>query len=80
MLRDEAHRFAISFHRKKKRRKDIEVSLLRKRGIGPATLKRLLDYFGSFEAIERAGYEELKGVVGVKIADILTQETENEER
>jgi len=80
MLRDEAHRFAISFHRKKKRREDIEVSLLRKRGIGPATLKRLLDYFGSFEAIERAGYEELKGVVGVKIADILTQETENGER
>ncbi len=67
-LRDEAHRFAITFHRKQKRKADQEIALLKKRGIGEATLKKLLQYFETFENIEKASYEELSGVVGTNIA------------
>ncbi len=71
-LRDEAHRFAIAYHRRSKRRRDAQVALLEKKGIGPATVKKLLDYFGTFEAIESADYETISAVTGKKIADILT--------
>ena len=71
-LRDEAHRFAIAYHRKRKREADRRLALLRKRGIGPATVKRLLDYFGTFEAIEKAGREELAKAAGKRAAEILS--------
>jgi excinuclease ABC subunit C len=71
MLRDEAHRFALSYHRSKKRREDRRISLLQKKGIGPATVKRLLDFFGTFEAIERAGYEEIAQVSSERVAAAL---------
>ena len=52
--RDEAHRYAITYHQNKKRKEDTQVSLLNKKGIGKSTVKKLLDYFGTFEAIENA--------------------------
>ena len=67
-LRDEAHRFAITFHQKQKRKADREVTLLRKKGIGEATLKKLLQYFETFENIQNASLEELTQVVGTKVA------------
>ncbi len=67
-LRDEAHRFAISFHQKQKRRADKEVTLLRKKGVGEATLKKLLQYFETFENIQNATLDELTQVVGTNIA------------
>ena len=70
-LRDEAHRFAVTFHRNKKRRHDTRVALLEQKGIGPATVKKLLDYFGTFGAIAEASPEELASVVGKKMADRL---------
>jgi excinuclease ABC subunit C len=70
-LRDEAHRFALAYHRKSKRKKDSRISLLEKRGIGPATVKKLLDYFGSFEAIEKADSETIASVAGKRVADAL---------
>ncbi len=70
-LRDEAHRFAIEFHRKRKRKDDMKISLLAKKGIGEASVRKLLNYFGSFEAIERADIDELSSVVGEKIAKSL---------
>ncbi len=73
MLRDEAHRFAIEFHRKKKREQDKSVSLLRKKGIGEATLKKLLDYFGTFENINSAEYEEIKAAAGKNAADAISR-------
>ena len=67
-LRDEAHRFAISFHRKQKLKDDKQIELLKVKGIGNAKIKRLLDYFGSFENIKNAKLEELSKVIDKKSA------------
>ena len=67
-LRDEAHRFAIEFHRKIKRKKDLEIDLLKIKGIGKAKMTKLLNYFGSFENIKNANFEELKSLLNEKDA------------
>jgi excinuclease ABC subunit C len=66
--RDEAHRYAITYHQNKKRKEDTQISLLNKKGIGKATVKKLIDYFGTFEAIEKATYKDLVSVTNKKIA------------
>ncbi len=76
-LRDEAHRFAISFHKKKRLKEEKEISLLKARGIGPAKVKRLLDYFGSFEAIRRADTKTLCGILSEKDAKTLSEYIKN---
>jgi excinuclease ABC subunit C len=72
-LRDESHRFVITYHQNKKRREDTQISLLEKKGIGKATVKKLLDYFGTFENIENASYQELLSVTNKSIATILVK-------
>ncbi len=69
--RDEAHRYAITYHQNKKRKEDTQISLLNKKGIGKATVKKLIDYFGTFEAIENASYEEIEKITNKKISDII---------
>ncbi len=69
--RDEAHRFAITYHQNKKRKDDTQNSLLQKKGIGPATVKKLLNYFGTFEAIRNASYEEISVASSENIAKII---------
>jgi excinuclease ABC subunit C len=69
--RDEAHRFAITYHQNKKRKEDTQNSLLQKKGIGSATVKKLLNYFGTFKAIEEATYSEISVASSEKIAKIL---------
>ena len=69
--RDEAHRFAITYHQNQKRKADTQNSLLQKKGIGPATVKKLLNYFGTFEAIQNASYREISVASSEKIAKIL---------
>jgi len=69
--RDEAHRFAITYHQNKKRKEDTKNALLEKKGIGPATIKKLLNYFGTFQAIENASYEEISVASSQKVAKIL---------
>jgi len=69
--RDEAHRYAITYHQNKKRKEDTQVSLLNKKGIGKATVKKLLDYFGTFEAIENASIEDLEKVTNKNITSII---------
>jgi len=65
-LRDEAHRFAISSHRIK-RKKSLSKSLLDEiNGIGRTRKRALLNYFGSARAIESASFEDLKNVDGIK--------------
>jgi excinuclease ABC subunit C len=66
--RDEAHRFAITYHQNKKRREDTRLSLLEKKGIGKATIRKLIDYFGSFEAIQKSDLDTLAQVVGAQKA------------
>ncbi|MEA3455866.1 MAG: excinuclease ABC subunit UvrC [Campylobacterota bacterium] len=75
--RDEAHRFAITYHQNKKRREDTQVSLLNKKGIGKATIKKLMDYFGSFEAIRRADLDEISTVIGPKSAKLIKSDEQN---
>ena len=70
-LRDEAHRFAHAFHQKKKRHLDLQSDLLKLEGIGEAKLQKLLNYFGSFEAIYKASLEELEILLDKKSAHIV---------
>lgn len=69
--RDEAHRYAIVYHQNKKRKEDTQISLLEKKGIGKATVKKLIDYFGTFEAIENASREDIAKVTNNKISNII---------
>mgnify|MGYP000551155336 CR=1 FL=1 len=69
--RDEAHRYAITYHQNKKRKEDTQISLLNKKGIGKATVKKLIDYFGTFEAIESASYEDIEKDTNKKISNII---------
>jgi len=65
-LRDEAHRFAISAHRNK-RKKTISKSLLDQiQGIGSIRKRALLNHFGSARAVESASFEEIRSVEGVE--------------
>ena len=66
--RDEAHRFVINYHKKQKRAEDKQISLLQIKGIGEAKVKKLLLYFGEFEKIRNAPFEELKNVLNEKDA------------
>ncbi len=74
--RDEAHRYALTYHQNKKRKEDRQISLLDKKGIGKATVARLIQYFGTFEAIENASFEEIKKVTNQKIALLLQEKKE----
>lgn len=65
-LRDEAHRFAISSHRKRKLSNDMKVDISEVNGIGPASIKKLLSYYGTFENIYKSSLNELKSVLGEK--------------
>lgn len=65
-LRDEAHRFAINFHRKTKLKLDKDNSNLKKRGLSEAKIKKLLFYFGTFEAVKMASLDEISKVIGKK--------------
>lgn len=72
-LRDESHRFAISFFRKTKQKQDLHIQALNAKGIGEAKLKRLLDFFGSFEAIKQASLKDLSSLIDEKSAKNLKQ-------
>ena len=74
-LRDEAHRFAINFHRKTKRKEDKHFSILKQQGLSDAKIKKLLLYYGTFEAIHQATYNDIKTLIGKTGADILFWDT-----
>lgn len=66
--RDEAHRFAISYHRKLRHKEAITSALDNIPGIGPRRKKALLKKFGSIEAIKEASLEELNQTEGITLA------------
>jgi excinuclease ABC subunit C len=68
-IRDEAHRFAITFHRQSRARRDLRSDLDQIAGIGPRRRKALLVAFGSLAGVRRATREDLIAVVGTKTAD-----------
>jgi excinuclease ABC subunit C len=67
-IRDEAHRFAVTFHRKARSMRDLRSDLDLVRGIGPRRRRALLGAFGSLAGVRRATREELDAVVGAKAA------------
>ena len=64
-VRDEAHRFAVSYHRKVKEKEDLRSLLDRIPGIGPARRKALLVFLGDVRRIRAASVEELQQVEGI---------------
>ena len=68
-IRDEAHRFAVTFHRQQRKTRDLRSELDEIAGIGPRRRKALLTAFGSVAGVRRAAREELARVIGVKGAD-----------
>ena len=68
-IRDEAHRFAVTFHRKARTMRDLRSELDSVPGVGPRRRKALLVSFGSLAGVRRASREELTAVVGAKTAD-----------
>jgi excinuclease ABC subunit C len=67
-IRDEAHRFAVTFHRKARSMRDLRSELDAVPGIGPRRRRALLKAFGSLSGVRRATREELGAVVGAKTA------------
>ncbi|HZE20782.1 MAG TPA: helix-hairpin-helix domain-containing protein, partial [Desulfobaccales bacterium] len=63
-LRDEAHRFAISYHRRRARKEMLASALEQVPGIGPVRRRRLLEHFPDLEAIKAASVEELASLQG----------------
>ena len=63
LVRDEAHRFAVTFHRKRREIRDRKTELLDVPGIGAQTTRRLLQHFGSLEAVKQADAAALASVV-----------------
>jgi len=68
MMRDEAHRFAVSYHRKRRELRDFDSELMDIPGIGEVRKKVLLRAFGSLERVKKAGFDELAPYVGPKAA------------
>ncbi len=67
-LRDEAHRSAITFHKKTKLKLDQESKLLSLHGISAAKIQKLLNHFGTFEALKTASFDDISEVLNQKDA------------
>jgi excinuclease ABC subunit C len=73
-IRDETHRFAVTFHRQRRGKRQTETVLSEIPGVGEKTAQKLLKEFGSVANIQRAGVEKLSSVVSRKSAEkILAQ-------
>lgn len=64
-VRDESHRFAITYHRQTRRKGALRSALDEIPGIGPAYQKKLLNHFGSVKRMRQASQEELEAVKGI---------------
>jgi len=63
MVRDESHRFAVTFHRKRRQMRDRASELLEIPGIGQRTRQRLLQHFGSVRAVQQADAAALSAIL-----------------
>ena len=70
-IRDEAHRFAVTFHRRARAMRDLRSDLDDVPGIGPRRRKLLLERFGSAANVRRATRDELQQVVGPRLAGVV---------
>jgi excinuclease ABC subunit C len=72
-IRDESHRFAVSYHSTLKRKRQIASTLDDIPTIGPATKKKLLRTFGSLRGVSTATMDEIAAIVGDKKAELIRQ-------
>jgi excinuclease ABC subunit C len=70
-IRDEAHRFAVTFHRRARAMRDLRSELDGVPGVGARRRRLLLTKFGSLAGVRRATREELEAAVGRKVADAI---------
>lgn len=70
-LRDEAHRSAITFHKKTKLKLDQESNLLSLHGISMPKIKKLLNHFGTFECVKNTSFEDLSSILNAKDANVI---------
>jgi len=68
-IRDEAHRFAVTYHRKVRSRRTLGTELLEIEGVGARRARLLLRRFGSVQGVREAASESLAEVVGARLAD-----------
>ena len=68
-IRDETHRFAVTFHRQRRGKRQTRSALNEIPGVGPKTAQKLLKEFGSVANIQRAGVEKLSAVISRKSAE-----------
>ncbi|MFZ1136235.1 MAG: excinuclease ABC subunit UvrC [Candidatus Korobacteraceae bacterium] len=77
LVRDEAHRFAVTFHRKRREIRDRKTELLEIPGVGAQTTRRLLQHFGSLDAVKHADAAALASVVSRPQAEAILQHFRN---
>jgi excinuclease ABC subunit C len=73
MIRDEAHRFAVTFHRKRRQIRDRATELRGIPGVGESTTRRLLEHFGSLQAVKQADVSALSAVVTKSQAEAILE-------
>ena len=73
LIRDEAHRFAVTFHRKRRQIRDRATELREIPGVGESTTRRLLEHFGSLQAVKQADVAALSAVVTKAQAEAILQ-------
>ena len=71
-IRDEAHRFAVTFHRKRRQMRDRSTELREIPGVGESTTRRLLEHFGSLQAVKQADATALSAVVTRGQAEVIS--------
>ena len=77
-IRDEAHRFGITFHRSLRSKSQVESALGSIKGVGPKTEQRLLLHFGSVARIAAASEDEVAALVGQALAERILNTLKNE--
>jgi excinuclease ABC subunit C len=78
MIRDESHRFAVTYHRKRREIRDRDSELDSIPGVGPRTRQRLLEHFGSVRGIRQAAPDALTAVVSAATAEKIRKHFESE--
>ncbi len=78
LLRDEAHRSAITFHKKTKLKEDQKSKFLSLKGITPPKIHKLLEYYGTFEEIQKGSFDTLSELIGTKDAKIIQNLSQTE--
>jgi excinuclease ABC subunit C len=78
-IRDESHRFAVTYHRKRREMRDRSSELLAIPGVGPRTRQRLLEHFGSIRGIKQASPDALTAVVNAATSERIRKHFAEEE-